>query len=87
MFKFTATKFFVVVAPTVFVTLLAGWASAQEPVQSDRHTPGCHLFEAECSVQPLDNGRIGETVRVCRKVRLVCDAERKGTTTVQHIGR
>lgn len=32
---------------------------------------GWHAFEEDCHREPLANGRAGETVRVCDKVRLV----------------
>lgn len=69
----------------VLVLLLAKWAGAAEM--------RCDAYEAECRVTALQNGRVGEKVRTCDKVQLVCRAlerkmpERRGTTTVKHIGR
>lgn len=68
-------------------TLLCGWASAA-PSDYQRSMPGCHAFESECSRRPLLNGRPGETVEVCERVKLVCDKPaRQGVTTVYHVGR
>lgn len=61
----------------ISMVLLAGWATAAE---------GCHAYEADCYRRPLLNGRPGEMVRVCERVKLVCSAPvRQGTTTVQHV--
>lgn len=71
-------------APIVvmLVILCAGWANA---ATSTDERSGCHAYEAECHTVSLFGGKVGETVRVCAKVRLVCSAERQGTTTVTHI--
>lgn len=57
---------------TVLVTLLVLWcaagsANAAEPTQE----PGLHAYESDCYSRPLLNGRVGETVRVCERVKLV----------------
>lgn len=63
----------------VAMVMLAGWASAA-PLE------GCHAYESECYSRPLLNGRPGEMVRVCEKVRLVCASPvRQGVTTVYHV--
>jgi hypothetical protein len=80
MFSFRAQIAFILV---MFLTLCAGWAKAAT-YTDDRG--GCHAYADECHTVALHGGRVGETVRVCEKVRLVCTpSERQGTTTVTHI--
>lgn len=74
--KFAGVKFFAIllIAVSLFIMLGAAQAGAAE----------CHAYEADCYSRPLTNGRPGEMVRVCEKVKLVCASEpvRKGTTYI-----
>lgn len=81
----------------VFVALSFGTVTSQATASASDATRRCDLYEADCYSRPLENGRPGEMVRVCDKVRLVCsdtpsgrmssysnNAQRMGTTTVEH---
>jgi hypothetical protein len=87
------TRFFIGAAIGSVVWMTSMWAAAQPMPQrgaepradaAEKFEPGCHAYEADCSMRPLENGKVGEMVRVCEKVQLIC-SERRGTTTVQHV--
>lgn len=74
------------VALIVFSVALVSSSADLLPLPS---LPGCHAYESDCHSEPLANGRPGERVTVCERVKLVCNsgATRNGTTTVEHYGR